>query len=147
TGMINLGVGYGSTDKVMLSGGISQDNIFGSGNSLSLQVNTSKSNRTAVLAHTDPYWTKAGISKTTSLYYRRTTPYDNNSSDGDYEVTAIGAGLNFGGPISENDRIYMGASYEYNRLDCMDPLRTSIAYQDFVKEFGKSTNAVIFNLG
>ncbi|GGE67409.1 MAG TPA: outer membrane protein assembly factor BamA [Paenalcaligenes hominis] len=147
TGMINLGVGYGSTDKVMLSGGISQDNIFGSGNSLSLQVNTSKSNRTAVLAHTDPYWTKDGISKTTSLYYRRTTPYDNNSSDGDYEVTAIGTGLNFGVPISENDRIYMGASYEYNRLDRMDPLRTPIAYQDFVKEFGKSTNAVIFNLG
>ncbi len=147
TGVINLGVGYGSTDKVMLSGGISQDNIFGSGNSLSLQVNTSESNRTAILAHTDPYWTRDGISKTTSLYYRRTTPYDNSYSDGDYEVTAIGAGLNFGVPISENDRIYMGASYEFNRLDRLNELRTPLAYQNFVKEFGKSSHAVIFNLG
>ena len=147
TGMINLGVGYGSTDKLMLTGGISQDNIFGSGNSLSLQVNTSKSNRAAILAHTDPYWTKDGISKTTSLYYRRTTPYDNDYSDGDYEVTAIGAGLNFGIPISENDRIYMGASYEHNRLDRLDPRYTPLAYQEFVREFGKSTNAFIFNIG
>ncbi|GAA5092549.1 MULTISPECIES: outer membrane protein assembly factor BamA [Paenalcaligenes] len=147
TGMINLGVGYGSTDKLMLTGGISQDNIFGSGNSLSLQVNTSKSNRAAILAHTDPYWTKDGISKTTSLYYRRTTPYDNDYSDGDYEVTAIGAGLNFGIPISENDRIYMGASYEHNRLDRLDPRYTPLAYQEFVREFGKSTNAFIFNVG
>lgn len=147
TGVINLGVGYGSTDKVMLSGGISQDNIFGSGNSLSLQVNTSETNRTAVLAHTDPYWTRDGVSKTTSLYYRRTTPYDSRYSDGDYEVTAIGGGLSFGVPISENDRIYMGASYEFNRLDRLNELRTPLAYQNFVKEFGKSSHAVIFNLG
>lgn len=147
TGMINLGVGYGSTDKLMLTGGISQDNIFGSGNSLSLQLNTSKSNRAAVLAHTDPYWTKDGISKTTSLFYRRTTPYDNSYSEGDYEVTAIGTGLNFGIPISENDRIYMGVNFEHNRLDRLDPLYTPLAYQDFVREFGKSTNAFIFNVG
>lgn len=147
TGMIKLGVGYGSTDKLMLSGGISQENIFGSGNSLSLQLDTSKSNRAAVLAHTDPYWTKDGISKTTSLYYRRTTPYDNSYAEGDYEVTAIGAGLRFGVPISENDRIYMGASFEHNRLDRLDPVYTPLAYQDFVREFGKSTNAFIFNVG
>lgn len=147
TGMISLGVGYGSTDKLMLSGGISQENIFGSGNSLSLQLNTSKSNRTAVLAHTDPYWTNSGISKTTSLYYRRTTPYDNSYSDGDYEVTTLGAGLNFGVPISENDRIYMGASFEHNRLDKLSERYTPLAYQEFVKEFGKGSNALIFNLG
>lgn len=147
TGMINLGVGYGSTDKLMLSGGISQDNIFGSGNSLSLQLNTSKSNRAAVISHTNPYWTKDGISKTTSIYYRRTTPYDNDYSEGDYQVTAIGTGLNFGVPISETDRIYMGASFEHNRLDKLDPQYTPLAYQDFVREFGKSSNAVIFNVG
>src|SRR3546814_12934808 len=54
TGLINLGVGYGSTDKVILSAGISQDNIFGSGNTLSLQMNTSKTHRAAVIQHTNP---------------------------------------------------------------------------------------------
>ena len=147
TGMINLGVGYGSTDKVILSAGISQDNIFGSGNTLSLQVNTSKTNRAAIISHTNPYWTKDGISKTTSLYYRRTTPYEHGSSDGEYEVTAYGAGLNFGVPISEHDRIFMGVNFERNELTKLSERYTPKAYWDFADEYGRDTNAAIFNLG
>ncbi|MCQ9616291.1 outer membrane protein assembly factor BamA [Paenalcaligenes niemegkensis] len=147
TGLINLGVGYGSTDKVILSAGISQDNIFGSGNSLSLQLNTSKTNRAAVISHTNPYWTKDGISKTTSLYYRRTTPYESDYSYGDYQVTAYGAGLNFGIPISEYDRIFMGVNLEHNKIGRFSRQYTPLAYQEFVEEFGSGTNAAIFNLG
>lgn len=147
TGLINLGVGYGSTDKLILSAGISQDNIFGSGNTLSLQVNTSKTNRAAVISHTDPYWTKDGISKTTSLYYRRTTPYDNSNSYGDYRVTAFGGGLNFGVPISEVDRVFAGISFEHNKLSHLSKQYTPQAYQDFVTEYGEATNSVIFNVG
>lgn len=145
TGLINLGVGYGSTEKVILSFGISQDNIFGSGNSLSLEVNTSKTNRTLVVAHTDPFWTKDGISKTTSLYYRRTTPYDTrDGNQGDYRVTAYGGGLNFGVPISKYDRVFAGFTYEHNKLELYDPPQ---AYTDFVNEYGDTTNALIFNVG
>jgi outer membrane protein insertion porin family len=147
TGLINLGVGYGSTDKLILSAGISQDNIFGSGNTVSLQLNTSKTNRAAIISHTDPYWTKDGISKTTSIYYRRTTPYDSRDSFGDYRVTAYGGGLNFGVPISEFDRVFAGVSYEHNKLSQLNPLTTPRAYQDFVAEYGESTNSFIFNVG
>ncbi|HEY9573601.1 MAG TPA: outer membrane protein assembly factor BamA [Pusillimonas sp.] len=147
TGLINLGVGYGSTDKLILSAGISQDNIFGSGNTLALQMNTSKTNRAVVLSHTNPYWTKDGISKTSSLYYRRTTPYDSRDSFGDYRVTAYGGGLNFGVPISEHDRVFTGVSFEHNKLSELSTLYTPQAYQDFVKEYGEATNSVIFNAG
>ncbi len=146
TGLINLGVGYGSTDKVILSAGVSQDNIFGSGNTLSLQVNTSKTNRAAILSHTDPYWTRDGISKTTSLYYRRTTPYDSDNAYGDYEVTAIGGGLNFGVPISEYDRIFTGVSFEHNKLGRLNE-NTPLAYEEYKNEYGEGTNSLIFNLG
>ncbi len=146
TGMLNLGVGYGTTDKVILSAGISQDNIFGSGHSLSLDVNTSKTQRAAVLSHTNPYWTRDGISKTTSLYYRRSRPYHHGSSDGEYEVTAAGAGLNFGIPISEHDRIFMGVNLEHNRLTKLG-YYTPRAYEDFVDEFGRNSTAAIFNVG
>jgi outer membrane protein insertion porin family len=145
TGMLNLGIGYGTTDKVMLSAGISQDNIFGSGKSLSLRVNTSSYNRAAVLSTTDPYWTINGISKTTSLYYRRTTPYDTDGSDGDYKVTAIGGGLNFGIPISEYDRIFMGTRFENNNINLDDD--SPQAYKDFVSDYGNNTNSLIFNVG
>ncbi len=146
TGMINLGIGYGSTDKIIMSAGISQENIFGSGNALSLQVNTSKTNRAVVVAHTNPYWTRDGISKTTSLYYRRTTPYEHGSSEGDYEVTAMGAGLNFGIPISAHDRIFMGVSVEQNRLTKLG-YDTPQAYSDFIGEYGRNSSAAILNLG
>jgi outer membrane protein insertion porin family len=46
TGNISIGAGYSSAEKVILSGSISQSNIFGSGKFLSLQVNTGKLNRT-----------------------------------------------------------------------------------------------------
>src|SRR5690606_24980644 len=108
TGVINLGVGYGSTERAILSAGISEDNVFGSGTNLTLQVNTSRTNRAAVLSHTDPYWTRDGVSRTTSLYYRQTEPFLNN--EGDYRVKTMGLGMNFGVPISEFDRIFLGAN-------------------------------------
>lgn len=70
TGQINLGVGFSSTDKLVLSAGIRQDNVFGSGTSLGLDVNTSKSNRTIAVTQFDPYFTVDGISRSTELYYR-----------------------------------------------------------------------------
>ncbi|MFC4274231.1 outer membrane protein assembly factor BamA [Achromobacter aloeverae] len=143
TGMINLGVGYGSTDRAILSAGISEDNVFGSGTNLTLQLNTSATNRSAVLSHTDPYWTKDGISRTTSLYYRQTRPFLEN--DGEYRVKTYGLGMNFGIPISEYDRITLGGSFERNQIDLYDD--SPQAYQNFVNQYGDSTNAFIFQTG
>lgn len=143
TGIINLGVGYGSSEKAILSAGISEDNVFGSGTSLTLQLNTSKTNRAVVLSHTDPYFTKDGISRTTSAYYRVTEPWDNN--DGDYRVKAMGLGMNFGVPISEYDRIFLGGTFERNQIDLYN--NSPQAYRDFVDQYGNSTNALIFNTG
>ncbi|GAB3332082.1 outer membrane protein assembly factor BamA [Bordetella tumulicola] len=143
TGMINLGVGYGSSEKAILSAGISEDNVFGSGTNLTLQLNTSESNRAVVLSHTDPYFTKDGISRTTSAYYRVTEPWNNN--DGDYRVKAMGLGMNFGVPISEYDRVFLGATFEHNKIDLYT--NSPQSYRDFVDQYGDSTNALIFNVG
>lgn len=143
TGIINLGVGYGSSEKAILSAGISEDNVFGSGTNLTLQLNTSKTNRAVVLSHTDPYFTKDGISRTTSASYRVTEPWDNN--DGDYRVKAMGLGMNFGVPISEYDRIFLGGTFERNQIDLYN--NSPQAYRDFVDQYGNSTNALIFNTG
>jgi outer membrane protein insertion porin family len=153
TGMVNLGVGYGTTDKLLLSAGISQDNVFGSGQSLALSVNTSSTNRAAVLSHTNPYWTQDGISKTTSLYYQRRTPYNvaDSGSTGWYAVESMGAGMNFGVPISEVDRIFAGVAIERNSLkDIADPTSLDpapLAYWNYAQQYGETTNAAIFSLG
>ena len=157
TGLINLGVGYGSSDKLSFMGGINQDNIFGSGTNLGLQINTGRYNRSAVVHHTDPYFTSSGISRTTSLYFREHRPYNDYVYDQDertYKVRTYGFGMNFGVPISEHDRVFMGATYEHNRVTL--PARGSLeaeytvipeAYRDYVEHYGESTNTVLFNVG
>ncbi len=143
TGMVSLGVGYGQVDGVILSAGITEENVFGSGTNLTLNVNTSAYNRTAVLAHTDPYFTNDGISRTTSVYYRTMTPYSNNT--GMYQVTTVGAGLSFGVPITEFDRIFGGMSLERNTISLYD--NSPLAYQEYVNQYGDTTNAMILNTG
>ena len=143
TGMINLGVGYGQVDGVILSAGITEDNVFGSGTNLTLILNTSLYNRSAVLAHTDPYFTNDGISRTSSVYYRTMTPYSNNP--GMYQVTTLGTGLSFGVPISEFDRIYGGANIERNTIGLYD--NSPLAYREYVYNYGDTTTAVILNTG
>jgi len=64
TGAINLGIGYGQTDGVILSAGISERNVFGSGTELDFNFNTSQDARTFVISHTDPFWTLDGVSRT-----------------------------------------------------------------------------------
>jgi outer membrane protein insertion porin family len=143
TGMINLGVGYGSTDKAILSAGISEDNVFGSGTNLTLQFNTSATNRSLVLAQTDPYFTKDGISRTSSVYYRVTEPFQNSA--GDYEVKTIGLGTNFSIPITEFQRITLGGALERNQIALNS--NSPLAYENFVTQYGEKTNAFIGTVG
>jgi outer membrane protein insertion porin family len=143
TGMVNLGIGYGQADGIILSAGISEDNAFGSGTNLTLNLNTSQYNRTAVLAHTDPYFTNDGISRTSSIYYRTVTPYSNNP--GMYQVSTAGLGLNFGVPITEFDRIYAGVSLERNTIGLYS--NSPAAYREYVRNYGDTTTAAILNTG
>ena len=114
TGSITLGAGFSSTEKVALMFGITQENAFGSGNYLALQVNTSKYNRTIVLSTTDPYYTENGISRTIDVFHRTTRPYyaDTNT----YSIVNSGLGLRFGVPVTEQDTVYVGANAEQTEV-------------------------------
>ncbi len=110
TGSLQLGAGYSSTDKISLSFGITQENVFGSGNYLGLQVNTSSYNRTISLTATDPYFSKDGISRTVNLFHTTTRPY--YEADGNYKLASDGGSVRFGIPVGELDRIYLGIGVE-----------------------------------
>jgi outer membrane protein insertion porin family len=116
TGSLQLGAGYSSAEKVALTFGISQENVFGSGNFLGVQVNTSKYNRTLSLTTTDPYFTPDGISRTISVYHTTTRPYQ-TSTDGDYKLVNQGASIRFGVPFSEVDTVFFGIGLERYAFD------------------------------
>ncbi|MGJ7614650.1 MULTISPECIES: outer membrane protein assembly factor BamA [unclassified Variovorax] len=110
TGSLQLGAGYSSTDKVSLSFGITQENVFGSGNYLGLNVNTSSYNRTISLTATDPYFTKDGISRTLNVFHTTTRPY--YEADGNYKLASDGGSVRFGFPVGEQDTVYLGIGVE-----------------------------------
>jgi len=138
TGTLQLGAGFSSAEKVSFTFGIAQENVFGSGNYLGLQVNTSKYARTLSLTTTDPYFTKDGISRTFGLFHTTTRPY--YSVDGDYRLVNEGGTIKFGVPFSEVDTIFFGIGLERYRFDPGG----NVAYltpQSYRTYFGCATNA------
>ena len=126
TGNLSIGAGYSQADKLSFLAGIQQENVFGSGNYLGLNVNTSKFNRQFVLTTTDPYFTPEGISRTFDVYYKTTRPY--TEQGGDYRIVTPGVGVRFGVPFTERDTVFFGLGAERIRIDEGNQL--PVAYRD-----------------
>jgi outer membrane protein insertion porin family len=142
TGSLSLGAGYSSGDGLGISFGLKQENAFGSGNSLGIQLNTSKINRLMVLNTTDPYFTEDGVSRTLDLYYRTNRPYQDQDA---YEIDTAGASIRFGVPFSETDTVFFGLGVENTEIVSGTQLPES--YRQFVAEYGTPTMAVPFTVG
>ncbi|MEP6825936.1 MAG: outer membrane protein assembly factor BamA, partial [Ramlibacter sp.] len=110
TGSLQLSAGFSNADRLGLGFSIKQENAFGSGNYLGVEVNTSKYNRTVAFNTINPYFTADGVSRTVDVYHRTSKPYADQG--GNYELVTSGAGLRFGVPFSEVDTIFFGGSLE-----------------------------------
>jgi len=142
TGSLSLGAGYSSADGLGLNFGFKQDNAFGSGSSMGIEVNTSKLNTTYVFSTTDPYFTQDGVSRSFDLYYRTTRPYADVNS---YALKNIGTSLRFGVPFSETDTVYFGAGYDVTTIEPGNLLPQ--AYEEFANNFGYTAAAVPLTVG
>ena len=143
TGNISIGAGYSSAEKLSFTFGLSQENVFGSGNKLDLQLNTGKYNRTVVVSATDPYFTVNGVSRTVDVYYRTQKPYQDQG--GNYTLVTMGAGLKFGLPVTELDRVYLGMNLERTRIK--PGTNIPAAYLAYAEKFGYTSSAFPFTLG
>ncbi len=143
TGNLLAGVGYSSSDGVVFSASISQQNVLGTGNAVSLGLNTSKINRTISGVFTEPYWTVDGVSRTIELYQKNIDPTSLSVSN--YESSTIGAAMSFGIPISESDTISLGMRVEHTKIGLF--AESPPVYIDYVNQFGSATNSYIVNAG
>ncbi len=142
TGNLSLGAGFSSGDGLGLTAGIKQENAFGSGNSLGIQLDTSKVNRTVVFNTTDPYFTVDGVSRSIDIYHRNTRPYVDTDS---YRLVTTGASLRFGVPFTETDTVYFGAGVERTKIE--PGTRLPAAYVAYANQFGFSSNGVPLTVG
>jgi outer membrane protein insertion porin family len=142
TGSLMIGAGYSSADKVSFTASVKQENVFGTGNYLGLELNTSKSNRNLVLSTVDPYWSIDGISRAIDLYYRTTKPL--NSQGEQYELATPGAAIRFGVPFSEFDTVFLGIGIEQTRIG---GTVTNKSYRDYRELYGANSTALPLTLG
>lgn len=142
TGSLTLGAGFSSNEGLGLTFGVNQQNAFGTGHSLGLQLNTSRINRVIVVNTTDPYFTQDGVSRTIDLYQRVTRPYYYEDT---YALETVGSSIRFGIPFTERDTVYLGAGVE--RTTILPGTYLPVAYQSYADQFGYASTAVPLTLG
>jgi outer membrane protein insertion porin family len=143
TGSLQLGAGFSSAEKLALSFSVKQENAFGTGNYLGVEVNTSKFNRAIVFNSVNPYFTPDGISRTIDLYHRSSRPYDDQG--GNYQLVTTGAGLRFGIPFSELDTVFFGGALE--RTEIRPGTNIPAAYLAYAQRFGFTSNTLPLSIG
>lgn len=143
TGNLSIGAGYSQSEKLSLIGGIKQENVFGTGNYLGVDLNTSKFNRQVSVTTTDPYFTKDGISRTVDVYYRTTRPY--TQQGGDYQLINPGVNVRFGVPFTETDTVFFGAGVESTKI--VTGTSMPAAYLEFARVYGARSTSVPLTVG
>lgn len=143
TGNLSIGAGYSQSEKLSLIGGIKQENVFGTGNYLGVDLNTSKFNRQISVTTTDPYFTKDGISRTVDVYYRTTRPY--TQQGGDYQLINPGVNVRFGVPFTETDTVFFGAGVESTKI--VTGTSMPAAYLEFARVYGARSTSVPLTVG
>ncbi len=143
TGSFNVGAGISSSQGVVLTAGITQSNLFGTGKQLSTQINTSQSNQVYSISYTNPYYTDDGISRGFDLYQRYLDTTTTSISP--YKSTTTGAGVRFGVPIAEDETMHYGVSAEESiyELTSGSPLQ----FQNYVNTFGSTTDNLLGTIG
>ncbi len=146
-GALTLGIGFSSTDKLILSGSITQQNFLGTGTNLALEVNSSKLRQTFAISHIDPYWTDDGVSRSIDVYTRKFQPDEINAAN-TYSVQTQGLGMRFGIPYTEEDRIFLGGAYEQSKYGGDQNLWPSRIKKEVANFGGKSSlDAYLITLG
>ncbi len=143
TGNLSFGISFSSADRLALNASIRQDNVFGSGNYLGLEVNTSRSQRSLVFSTVDPYFTVDGISRAIDLYYRTTRPL--NSLGDQYQIATPGGAIRFGVPFNDFDTVFVGLGLEQTKIGATAGIPNQ--YFDYRVRYGPSSTSLPLTLG
>jgi outer membrane protein insertion porin family len=143
TSSVQVGAGFSSAERLSLNFSFKQENAFGTGQYLAVELNTSKFNRVLVLSSVDPYFTADGISRSFDIYHRSSKPYNNYG--GNYELITEGGSLRFGVPFTENDTVFFGGGIERTRIKTGTNIPAE--YLAYAEQFGYTSNTVPLTVG
>lgn len=144
TGNLTFGVGVSSAERLIVTAQVAQQNAFGTGNALSLGLQTGRINRVLSLSYTNPYWTDDGISRGFDLYSRRFNPSVFRTA-ASFITNTDGGGVRFSIPTSELDAVNLGLAIE--NVDIQTFSNTAQRIRDFVTTYGNQNLALVGTIG
>lgn len=144
TGNLMLGAGLSSSEGLVFSGSINQQNLFGSGKHVGVGFNTSKINKLYSFSYTDPFYTVDGVSRGFDLYMRDTDTAK-MTTIATYATKSLGGGVRYGIPIGEDDTINFGLSYDNTQIKITN--YTPQRFKDFITQYGDKFSGLIGTLG
>jgi outer membrane protein insertion porin family len=113
-GAFNAGLAYGSYNGLQFNIGVSESNFLGSGDQVAFNISTATGSKNVSISHTDPYFTKDGVSLSNSIFY---SDFDASKySLINYKTKRIGLGSRIGIPVNANNRISFGATISNEKL-------------------------------
>jgi outer membrane protein insertion porin family len=143
TGQLLIGATYSAAEKLGFQASIRQENIFGSGNYLGIEFNTSRVSRNLVFSSVDPYFTVDGVSRSFDLFYRRTRPFITAQVNA-YQLESPGVSVRFGVPFTEFDTVFFGIGAESTKI-VGDVLPNS--YLLYRAQYGARSTSFPFTIG
>ena len=142
-GSFNIGAGFSQTQGLLFNVGLTQENLFGTGQRLSLNINTDQANTVYSGAFTDPYYTVDGISRTVSLSYRTRDAQEEDINN--FQTDSADANISYGIPLSEFNTISFGYGVGYISINPSN-INPSQDVTKFIKDNNGDTNFVNVSL-
>jgi len=130
SGQFTFGLGYSQLSGLNFSTSVSLQNLLGTGNTLSVAVNTSDFYKRLNLLYENPYFTDDGISLGYSMNFTNIDQGDANIAQ--YNSTNGSLGVQASFPITEFDRIYTNFSYERISLRANEGLTADAIVDDLI---------------
>lgn len=142
SGQFQFGVGFSQTFGFLFNLSFSQSNFLGTGRTLGVDFQNSSAQTSYRLNYTNPYYTLDGISRSFELFYRESDLEETNLSN--FFVNALGAGVTYGIPLSEFNRLSVGGRFESTEIVLADAASDII---EFVEENGDEYDLYVLSLG
>lgn len=136
TGSISMGLGYSSYEKAMLSGSISQENLFGTGRKIFLEASLSSVTHEFSLSYIEPYLFDKDLSGGVNVF-NVTRSFDT------YDYKSTGGNLSLSRPLT--DHVKTGIRYKFERVNVRNIDEDASTY---IKEQAgtKSTSSITLSL-
>lgn len=113
SGSIGASLGFSQDAGLLLGANIQEDNFLGTGNQIGISINKSDYMTNLRFSYVDPFFTRDGVSRGFSIFYREADLSKINVSR--YSTNSLGTSLNFGYPIKETERL--GFSFGYTNTE------------------------------